>query len=389
MYKLTRKYYTQNYFEKNFESCNECGTYNRSIDLTDTINGTVCQECLENLYFYCSDCENYVHDSNVVTCDWCGEVVCRSCGWLVDETWLCHNCYGNSYSCSDCGCLLDESSFYTYNGYIYCEYCYDRNNKDIINCYSYKPDPIFYHNKNEKYFFGVELEVDYGNNKRETAKSIINNCEEIYCKDDSSLSSGFEIVSHPCSLEYHENNLNWEEILKIVKNNGYKSHDTDTCGIHVHISREAFGKNNFEQDANIAKLLYLFEKFWPEVKKFSRRKDIQINRYAKRYGLKTPLELLDEAKNSDRYFAINLENYNTIEIRIFRGTLKYTSFIACLQFCQVMVRVVNKYSLKSIQKFTWNKFVDNSKKYKELTNYIIDRGLKNNKECDKNVYNCI
>ena len=36
-------------------------------------------------------------------------------------------------------------------------------------------------------------------------------------------------------------------------------------------------------------------------------------------------------KHLGRYVAVNLENYNTIEFRIFRGTLNYKTFIATLQ----------------------------------------------------------
>ena len=44
-------------------------------------------------------------------------------------------------------------------------------------------------------------------------------------------------------------------------------------------------------------------------------------------------QILEKAKSgcNGRYVAVNLNNYHTIEFRLFRGTLKYNTFIATLQ----------------------------------------------------------
>ena len=44
-----------------------------------------------------------------------------------------------------------------------------------------------------------------------------------------------------------------------------------TCGLHVHVSRLAFGETEEQQDTAIARVLYFFEKHWEELLKFSRR----------------------------------------------------------------------------------------------------------------------
>ena len=52
------------------------------------------------------------------------------------------------------------------------------------------------------------------------------------------------------------------------------------------------------------------------------------------YGFeKTGKQILNKAKSNScgRYTAVNLCNYSTIEFRMFRGTLKYNTFIAALQ----------------------------------------------------------
>ena len=110
---------------------------------------------------------------------------------------------------------------------------------------------------------------------------------------------------------------------------GYLSHQTKTCGLHVHVSRKAFGDTEMQQDKCIARVLYLFENHWTELLKFSHRTQYQLNQLAARYGYREyPEEVLENAKtgNYGRYTCVNLNNSETIEFRIFRGTLKYNNF---------------------------------------------------------------
>ena len=69
--------------------------------------------------------------------------------------------------------------------------------------------------------------------------------------------------------------------------------------------------------------------------KFSRRTQRQLERWAARYGFKEqPMEILDHAKkgyHGGRYTCVNLQNRDTIEFHMFRGTLKYNTLIATLQ----------------------------------------------------------
>ena len=88
--------------------------------------------------------------------------------------------------------------------------------------------------------------------------------ENVYCKHDGSLDDGFEIVTHPMSLEYHINEMPWCEVLGKAQQLGYRSHQANTCGLHVHVSRKAFGETEVLQDAAIARVLFFIEKHWNE-----------------------------------------------------------------------------------------------------------------------------
>ena len=85
------------------------------------------------------------------------------------------------------------------------------------------------------------------------------------------------------------------------------------------------------------------EKHWNELLKFSRRTNRQLERWAARYGYKdTPKEMMDHAKSYHygRYTCVNLTNEDTVEIRIFRGTLKYNTLAATIQLTDRLCDVV-------------------------------------------------
>ncbi len=145
------------------------------------------------------------------------------------------------------------------------------------------------------------MEVDYAGESEDSAEAILDiansNKTHIYCKHDGSLDDGFEIVTHPMTLEYHRNSMPWDCMLNELRDMGYLSHKANTCGLHIHVNRSAFGTTQTEQDACIARILYFFEKHWEELLKFSRRTEYQLSRWAARYGYKEqPKELLDHAK---------------------------------------------------------------------------------------------
>lgn len=66
---------------------------------------------------------------------------------------------------------------------------------------------------------GVELEIDGAGKYSENADLILaegNTLDEerIYIKSDGSLNDGMEIVTHLMSLEYHKNEMSWQDICK-------------------------------------------------------------------------------------------------------------------------------------------------------------------------------
>jgi hypothetical protein len=231
-------------------------------------------------------------------------------------------------------------------------------------------------------FMGVELEIDKGGECIENAESLIDianqDNEHIYCKHDGSIEDGFEIVSHPMTLDYHLEEMPWEKVLRKLRSMGYLSHGAGSCGLHVHVNRTTFGDTTEEQEECIGRILYFFEKYWVELLKFSRRTNSQLERWAARYGYKDhPKEMLDHVKKGSgngRYSCINLQNYSTIEFRIFRGTLKYNTLIATLQLVNRVCDVAFSLSDEEIKELSWNEFVSGCDE-PELIQYLKERNL--------------
>lgn len=307
----------------------------------------------------------------------------------------CEECYSDGYTtCEDCGEIVPVDTVLWDNDYPYCENCYyenghsddDDDGDNHMHDYSYKPSPHFHSaDVNNNMFLGIELEIDKGGNVRSCLNDLydISDSEDLfYCKHDGSLNDGIEIVTHPCDLKYHLNSFPWSDVINVAREHDFKSHDAKTCGLHVHVSREAFGRNEDLQDLNIAKAIILVDRFWEELVNFSRRDYNQLERWAKKpnariYSYDTEKTAVNKMKRSsghDRYKAINLCNSKTVEFRFFRGTLNENTLKATLEFVSNLVSYVNKAQLADVQDALWND-VAKYQEYPELFSYLKDRNL--------------
>ena len=335
--------------------------------------------------FLCGNC----YDSETSSCARCGERVWNDNNSGNDDTPLCYDCYTYHYhDCSRCGRLVaDSTAYYTEEDYDdenpYCYSCYDRyEGNKYLRPYGYKPKPIFHGDGNR--FFGVELEIDDAGKLERNAEILcrLANIKEnnIYVKTDGSLCDGLEIVTHPMTLDYHMNVMEWELLLAQALGLGYKSHQAETCGLHVHVNRSSFSDDYYRQEECIARILYLVERFWQELLRFSRRTQSQLKKWANRYGYKErPAEILDNAKSNfaGRYTCVNLTNEHTIEFRIFRGTLKYNTLIATLQLVNEMCELASSLRDEAVADLSWCDFVEriSPDKCPELIAYLKERRL--------------
>lgn len=363
--------------QTNTLTCSECGRSFSESELTLVDGELLCADCLNELTTLCRDC---------------GELILRSENAGTDSHPLCSACRDNHY----CYCTCCERLIHNDNAYYrgddddpYCHRCYEELSNQAIHPYNYKPTPQFYGDGDR--YFGVELEIDMAGEDDENADAILNigNAwhNHIYCKHDGSLDEGFEIVTHPMTLDYYLHKMPWYDILKKARGMGYYSHQAETCGLHVHVSRDALGETYTQQDEVIARILYFVERHWNELLRFSRRTSRQLQRWAARYGYKDePQEMLAHVKNSraGRYTCINLTNDYTIEFRIFRGTLKLNTLIATLQLVNHICDVAIALSDEEIRAMSWSDLVERITE-EELIRYLKERRLYLNEPIESEV----
>lgn len=381
----------------------------------DCEESKICESCQED-YHICVRCDDSYHIDDLKIgpddeyyCENCYDIEfgeCYNCGNILphdelysndlDEHEYCSNCDSEIFtSCDDCGSTIYRNDACNTNDNTYCESCYEENhNTRLLHDYGYSPSLTFndvdskkYEDSNAILYMGLELEVDDGENAHtflESNEIFFEDLPIYFCHDGSLGDEGIEMISHPCTLQYHLSNIPYAEIFKMFRRDGYKSHDTDTCGLHCHINKSYLGLTPDEIDINIAKILIFYERSWNNIIKFSRRTPSQYNQWCKRYAMSTDnddqiKELLDTAKNADRYYAVNLSNYRTIEFRVFRGTLNINTFISTLQFIESVVQFIKSIPINDHQQINWDRYkeyiLNESVTYMTLINYLDIRGL--------------
>lgn len=355
--------------KKELRECSVCGALHPVEALTEFDEQLLCESCLH---------------AETVRCQRCGERIWTDDNAGDDETTLCQRCYDRYYTtCTDCRCVLLNDDAYYIDDDDYearCYSCHCRLQHRAIHEYSYKPEPIFYGDSDR--FFGVELEIDSGGECSENARRILEVAnaggdELLYIKRDGSLQDGMELVSHPATMDFHLKSFPWAAIMEKAKSMGYVSHQSGTCGLHFHVNKSSLGATQEEQDACIARILYLHEAFWNELLRFSRRTKKQYEQWCTRYGLREhPQEILKHAKGYGccRYTAVNLCNTDTVEFRIFRGTLRYSSFVAALALVDRICDVACCLSDEEVKNLSWSSFVAGCTQ-PELIAYLKEKRL--------------
>ena len=185
-----------------------------------------------------------------------------------------------------------------------CRGCLEYRNNLKIRNYSYKPTPIFYGNNEDKeyktIYMGIEWETEPKNRyactynaKDKVVRDFLKvwntkDKQVFYAKEDGSLGNGAEFVSHPMTLNYIMKNKNkFKECCDLLRNNDFRSHDGGNCGIHIHISKNAFGNNESEIEKNVNKLILFTEFYRNELETFSRRDNYGYCKFLSKSGAYT------------------------------------------------------------------------------------------------------
>lgn len=184
--------------------------------------------------------------------------------------------------------------------------------------------------------FGVELEIQVTRGNKDAAcgkvHDILNPSGNVgeYCffERDGSIGEGFEIVTQPAGLDIHRAKfdafLNNDDAKR-----GLRSHEGGACGLHVHVGRQYVTQSQ----------VYRIQSFLNDVRNESLIRAI-ARRYDSGYSKFKPQMAKFTANgknNGDRYEALNVTGRDTIEFRIFRGSLRYESVASALEFVNAVL----------------------------------------------------
>jgi len=317
--------------------CIACDTILDSDDGTTTSSGDpVCESCM----VMCMKCED------VITCDdefndVEGELWCKNCT-NNDAHWcdLCDNYFtGYTYGTDDSDSTMCERCYENNTTYCEgcdatylngCEYNHDEDvDTRLVHDYSYRPDPIFRSSEDEntRLYFGIEVETEvrggsYGDRRYAAEYAVrLEHDGLAYLKSDGSLECGFEIVSHPMTHSYFmkDANILWETISTLKSNYDMMAWGTKTCGLHVHISRAGF--NGGSHQHRFLQLVYNNKDFYEVLAGRSSSHWAKFNDNINPDTGQKSFKHKFDRHGSDRYSAVNTNNRNTLEMRIFRGSL--------------------------------------------------------------------
>lgn len=309
-----------------------------------------CQHCMEddNVIVYANDDDEYI---------------CRGDAYYDDynDQWLAHepdNDEGNGDYDSDSDSLMS----------------YSTNALDHLEF-----DTSFTSAPFGNFLLGVEFELVTRGSLSDSVADVRRQLGEDYCicKNDGSLpDGGFEIVTAPRSLDEHIKRFSEWQV-----SSDYSAWKNGRCGMHVHIDSRAF------TSLTLGKFIMLIntEANAEFIRKIAGRHplmDAQARSYCRTESqseLTNPSKAL-KGKNTDRYTMVNIANlkraeakrlgvpsydsgrYNTVELRIYRASLKKERLLAQLEFTHAAVmfcRVASMRDLDGVSFLKWLKTTDN------------------------------
>lgn len=325
-----------------YERCHDCDVYRCADDILTTADmGNVCVRCAQSdRWTLCGDCDRYTETEDTVWSEYMDRAICDRC---YNRSW---------HYCETCDDIVPDDAD-----------CHDDCDDDCdtggaeVHGYCYKPSPWFYTTDGPAQtpepgtlYLGLELETEIGHD-RSALGDVDDRWSHCYLKHDGSLSDGVEIVTHPGTLDYHRS-VDWS-VLDDLRRSGFRSWDTTTCGIHVHLSRDAFAGPSH---------LWRFTAF-------ILRNDDAVCRFAGRRSTWARFERAElggtivaavKGKPCNRYVAVNHTNDATVEVRVFRGSLLPSTVLGNLEFCAAVFEYTRTLTCRDVLSgaIDWDAFCD-------------------------------
>ena len=354
-------------------------------------------------FVYCEESESLIDVNEAVWCDDIND-------WRhIDDTF--EDYLGNIFG-SDADLIYsEEKAYYIYEADAVKIYIDDCGNYFWVHCddmeeyFFHEDDEEYYtyesygviraHQKtslspidkgDKPYFIGVELEMEndttYKKEREEDILEVLSDLkgQDFYdnlldWKEDSSLNDGVEMVTAPISLEIFKNEI--VPIVKKFQEKSYTSEKGGRCGNHIHISRNAFS-----EEAQ-ARLILIYARFESIIKILSRRNGniyycADVLNTVNAISVDNAAEVVKNQKAKSKSTAINFNNSNTIEFRVFRGTMNTNVLIANIQLVQLLADLaLTELNIQDILNLTFSDLIRGMQEneYIELLQYCDKKGL--------------
>lgn len=300
-----------------------------------------------NGYHMCDDCDDFTHEDLLRTPYDSSDNVCNSC---IENNYRYSEHYGE-YVFTDSGrwgLNADGEEVYIHEDDdnfnwdddedTYVHYDFTGRHPKLLGSYHSRDrvgkQPFIqsdWTRRNDR-FMGVELEVEVRDGSIDDHVTALNNKlndgeigKRVYFEADGSLTNGFEIITNPMGLDSHYEL--WSAFTDRDLVRGMRSHDTSTCGLHVHVSREHMNT----MQINKMNVFLNHPDNHELIKAVARRYDVNYARIAQKK--------LSTAHKYDieRRDALNVTNDYTVEFRIFKGTLIYDTLLSAIEFANAVV----------------------------------------------------
>ena len=235
--------------------------------------------------------------------------------------------------------------------------------------------------------FGFELEVEV--KERRNRQTVADKFDQllkightaenqpVHLKEDSSLRYGFEIVSKPLPMAELKQLLC--QVAKIGRSTrALDSWDSPRCGFHFHI-----GAEHFENALQLTRFLWVFQALYIVDLFLIPVAGRKPNRWARRLPRGVKLSYRDAFAHKiqftlpSRYFAVNLENPHTIEVRLFRGSLQDATLLRYVELIELLLGFSKQpcSSTRTLGRQLRRYYLDNKASFPNLDSFLVKNNI--------------
>ena len=325
----------------------DCGHFERAGDTHDVRNDTWCDACFNEDAVFVEDRDEYWPRDDAY--------------W--SERYDAYYSYDRDEDDDDDDNDADPDSLMEYSTNVL-----DHLSKDL----SIKSSP------HGEFLMGIEFEMITNGSVSRAVQDVRNELGDKYCvcKYDGSLEGGgLEIVTAPRGLPEHIKRFKGWTV-----HSDYRAWDRKCCGMHIHIDSNAFTQMTlgkfimFINDRNNMEFIRKIAGRHPE-------RDDQARSYAaaEHQDVLTNPSKAIKGKSYERYRMVNLQNltrkesdrlgfgtrfdegtYNTVELRIFRASLKKERLLAQIEFTHAAVMFCRVASWRELNQANFLKWLKGS-----------------------------